>query len=83
MNSAKVRCVASVPSASLADCADVLVCSSNVNMVVGVSSIFSPLAITGTGSSFYSGVFSVSSVSSWNRESADWCLTPARCFKSK
>lgn len=51
MNSTKVGSVASLPSASVTDCAGVLVCAFNAKMVVVVLSIFPSLATTRTGSS--------------------------------
>lgn len=83
LNSANFSDVASVPSALVMDWVGVLVRASNVKMVVVVSYVFSPLAITRTRSSSSSGVLSVPSVSSSDRASIACYLTPGRCTMSK
>lgn len=75
--------MAFVPSASIIDCASVLLCVPKATTVIVVASIFLPLAVTGTGSSSSSGVLLVPSVGDHNRASAAWSLTPARCRSSK
>lgn len=78
MSSVKNDGVVFVPSASVTDCANKLICASNTKILVVVLSIFLPLETTRTVS-FFSGLFSLPSMGSRDRASVAWCLTPARC----
>lgn len=83
MNFAKFGVVASVPSVSVTECAGVLVCASNANMVAVVSSILPRHVIIRSGILFSSSVLSVPPVSSQDRVSAVRYLILAQCSTSK
>lgn len=77
MISTKADNVAFAPSALVTDCSSMLVCDVYARMVIVVSPIFSPFAITRIGSSTSSRVLPVPSVGIRGRASTVWCSNSA------